>query len=275
MLDVTGHSEWVLSVALTAFPDGEAVLATGGKDGLARVWTVRDGKPVSEIQAHRSPVNAVAWVCPPGEIPWLVTGSDDATLQVWDPDTRRSIAVLKVGRPSIDIVWSVAATVLADGHVCVVAGINDSMTTSVRVWDVTAGQTLHTFNVEQAQSQMPRVAVVTLADRSFRVAATIGPTVRVWDGVTGDVVRTLSLPDARDSAAALAVLPDLRVAVAATDGALTVVWDSESGAELATVTGERAKFMEVVDLAARPDGGLLLAVGGRGYAPAQLLRLDF
>jgi hypothetical protein len=97
----------------------------------------------------------------------------------------------------------------------------------------------------------------------------------VWDRLTGDVVRTLSLPDARDSAVALAVLPDLRVAVAATDGTRTVVWDSESGSELATATGERAGFMQTVDLAARPDGGLLLAVGGRGYAPARLLRLDF
>lgn len=275
MLDITGHSEWVLSAALTALPDEEAMLATGGKDGLARVWAVRDGKPVQEIEAHRSPVNAVAWVCPPGEIPWLVTGSDDATVRVWDPDTRRSVAVLKVGEPSIDVVWSVAATVLADAHVCVVAGINDSMSTSVHVWDVTTGETLHTFSIEQAESQVPRVAVVTLADRSFRVAAAIEPMVRVWDGLTGDVVRTLSLPDARDSAVAMAVLPDLRVAVAATDGARTVVWDSESGSELATATGERAGFMQTVDLAARPDGGLLLAVGGRGYAPARLLRLDF
>lgn len=276
MRAVVGHSEWVLSVALVALSDGQVVLATGGKDGLARVWTVREGQPVQEIEAHRSPVNAVAWVCPPGEIPWLVTGSDDATVRVWDPDTQRSIAVLKVGEPSLDLVWSVATTVLADGHVCVVAGTNDSMTTAVHVWDVTTGETLHKFTVEQdsASIRVPQVAVVTLADRSFRVAAAVGPTVRVWDGLTGDVVRTLSLPDARDSALAMAVLPDLRVAVAATDGGRTVVWDAESGSELATVTSGKANFPHAVDLAARPDGGLLLAVGRRGDAPARLLRLD-
>jgi hypothetical protein len=276
MFAVTGHSEWVLSVALMALPNGgEVVLATGGKDGLARVWTVRDGTPVQEIGAHRSPVNAVAWICPPGEIPWLVTGSDDATVRVWDPDTRRQVAELEVGEPSIDVVWSVAATVLADGHACVVAGTNDSVATAVHVWDVTADETLNTFTIEHTESQVPRVAVVTLADRSFRVAVAIGSRVRVWDGLTGDVVRTWSLPDARDSAVALAVLPDLRVAVAATDGVRTVVWDSESGAELATATGGRAEFTQAADLVARPDDGLLLTVGGHGYAPARLLRLDF
>ncbi|MEV5714741.1 hypothetical protein AB0L41_12650 [Amycolatopsis mediterranei] len=277
MREVVGHSEWVLSVALVALDDGQVVLATGGKDGLARVWTVPEGRPVQEIEAHRSPVNAVAWVCPPGEIPWLVTGSDDATVRVRNPDTQREIAVLELGAPSFDIVWSVAATVLADGHVCVVAGTNDSMTTSVHVWDVTTGQRLHRFTIDHdddAGARGPQVTVVTLADRSFRVAVAVGGTVRVWDGLTGDVVRTWSLPDARESAVAMAVLPDLRVAVAATDGGRTVVRDAESGAELAALTNGRPGFPPAVDLATRPDGGLLLAVGGRGDAPARLLRLE-
>ncbi|MFB9685997.1 WD40 repeat domain-containing protein [Amycolatopsis plumensis] len=274
--NVVGHSEWVLSVGLVALEDGQVVLATGGKDGLAREWTAQEGKPVREIEAHRSPVNAVAWVCPPDEIPWLVTGSDDATVRVWEPDTRGEIAVLEAGRPSVDIVWSVATAVLPDGHVCVVAGTDDSMTASVHVWDVTAGQRLHRFTIERDDADIrgPQVAVVTLADRSFRVAVAVGATVRVWDGLTGEPVRTFSLPDARESAVAMAVLPDLRVAVAATDGGRTVLWDAESGVELATATSGRPDFPHAVALAARPDGGLLLAVGRQDGAPARMFRLD-
>jgi WD40 repeat protein len=230
--------------------------ATGGKGGVARAWTVREGESVREIEAHRAPVNAVAWVCPPDEIPWLVTGSDDATVRVWNLDTGRSHR--RAGSrtaPSRHRVWSVAATVLADGHVCVVAGANDSMTTLVFVWDVTTGETLHRFMVEQddASLRVPQVAVVTLVDRSFRVAVSAGPVVRVWDGLTGDVVRTLSLPDARDSAVAMAV-PDLRVAVAATDGGRTVVWDAESGLELTAVTTGRGNYPPAVDQAVSPTG---------------------
>jgi WD40 repeat protein len=173
----------------------------------------------------------------------------------------------------VDIVCSVAATVLADGHVCVVAGVADLDGTSVYVWDVTAGETLHTFTVEQ-ENRWPRVAVATLADRSFRVAVSTGPLVWVWDGLSGDVVRTMSLPDGRDSAVAMAVLPDLRVAVAATGSGRTVVWDSESGLELAAVASPRAGYPHAADLAARPDGGFLLAVGQEGDTPARLLRLD-
>jgi hypothetical protein len=277
MLEAVGHSEWVLSVALLAFPDGEVMLASGGKDGLARLWSVDEGEPELEIQVHRQlPVTSLAWVCPPGEIPWLVTGCEDATVKVWNPDTQRPVAELNLGKPSLDLVWSVAATVLADGHVCVVAGTNDSMDTRVHVWDVTAQTTLHTFAVtsDNEFSQAPRVAVVTLADRSFRVGVAIGPTVRVWDGLTGDIVRTLTLPDARNSEIAMAVLPDLRVAVAATNGRRTVVWDAESGSELATAATRPVRFPYALDLAPRPEGGLLLAIGGRDEVPARLLRLD-
>jgi hypothetical protein len=280
LVQVTGHSEAVQSVGLTALPDGGALLATGGKDGLVRVWTVREGHSVSEIEAHRAPVNSLAWVRPPREIPLLITGSDEAIVKVWDPDRRYSVAELNLGEANVECVWSLAATVLADGHVCIVAGtINVDLenATNVHVWDMTAGETLHTFEAGEPGGPlpMPHVAVATLADRSFRIASAANSVVRVWDGLSGNVVRTFSLPDARHSTVALAALPDLRVAVAATDGVRTVVWDSESGAELATVTNGEAGFWQPVDLAARPDGGLSLAVSGRGYAPARLLRLDF
>jgi hypothetical protein len=278
LIQVTGHSEAVVSVGLTTLADGSTLLATGGKDGLVRVWTVREGHSVSEIEAHRMPVNSLAWVRPPGQIPLLVTGSDEATVTVWDPDRRRSVVELKLGEARADCVWSVAATVLADGHACVAAGTLDvEDTATVHVWDMTAGEILHTLPACEPGSWplLPSVAVATLADRSFRIASAAGPVIRVWDGVSGNVVRAFSLPDARHSTVALAVLPDLRVAVAATDGVRTTVWDSESGAELATVTGDKAGFKRPVDLAPGADGGLLLVVSGRGYGPARLLRLDF
>jgi hypothetical protein len=53
-----------------------------------------------------------------------------------------------------------------------------------------------------------------------------------------------------------------------------VVWDSESGSTLASVASSPAGFPHAADLAARPDGGVMLAVGQEGDTPARLLRLD-
>lgn len=274
---VSGHTERVLSVALTVLADGEVVLATGGQDREARVWTTRESEPVAELSGHRGPVNSVAWAAPPGDVPWLVTGSDDATVRVWNLVTEEPQAVFEVGAPSVDLVWSVAAAVRSDGHVCIVAGVNGGHTSSiVYVWDATAGTLAHEFVFEHAESGLRtlQVASVTLADRSLRVAAAAGDAVQVWDGHTGELVRTFAAPGPGDGSVALAVLPDLRVAVAATGGRRTLVWDTESGAPLAEVNHTAGGWRKPVGLVARPDGALLLATGRQGDTPARLLHMS-
>jgi hypothetical protein len=70
------------------------------------------------------------------------------------------------------------------------------------------------------------------------------------------------------------VLPDPRTAVAVTSGGQTLVCDTESGAVLARLQHGAGGNLEVLDLAAQPDGGLLVAVGGRNDHPARVYRLD-
>jgi WD40 repeat protein len=275
VLTVAGHSERVLSVALVSLADGRVVLATGGLDGYAKVWDA-EGKLARELtMVGRTPVNAVAWVCPPGKVPWLVTGGDDATVRVWDPERGRVVAELELGEPRADVVWSVAAAVLADGHVCVAAGANLDSDLTVHIWDVTANTTLHRFVIDGTHPHTAAVSVdvATVVDGSFRVAGAAGSVVHVWDGRTGDVVRKLELPDARESVVALAALPDLRVAVAAAGKGETVLWDTESGAQLASVTHQTTRWLNAVDLAISPDGDMLLAVGDDKSVPARLKRL--
>jgi WD40 repeat protein len=276
---VSGHSEWVLSVALATLSDGKTVVATGGKDGLARVWSVREHQALQEIEAQRRPVNSVAWAFPPGDVPWLVAGGDDATVGIWDVDSGLSRRSFEVGEPSINIVWSVAAAVLADGHVYVVAGVEEMNGGSVYVWDATTGTRLHKHAVGPSDDPLinisPRVAMTVLPDRSFRVAAIAGPEVRVWDGQTGQEVLSVSVPWKRSNGdVALTTLPDLRVAVAATSGQQTLVCDTESGATLARLDHQGSDYHPIVELAARPDGGLLLAVGRTDDHPARITRLD-
>ncbi|WP_229402337.1 WD40 repeat domain-containing protein [Micromonospora okii] len=273
--DVSGHTEWILSVRVAVLSDGAPVLATGGKDGQARAWSVRDGDPLVEIPAHEWPVNALSWALLPGRVPMLVTGSDDATVVVWDAENRAIIRKLTMGTPGLQLVWSTASAVLADGRLCVVAGVVPEGVAPVQVWDATNGCRLHelTMGPGDWRWERPAVAVATLADRSYRVAATAGDEVRVWDGHTGRVIRTLAMPQPGAGDVALAALPDLRTVVAATIGRHTRVWEVESGVLLAELDHADTSPTPVVDLAVLPDDGLLLAAGGASVPP-RLVQLD-
>jgi len=71
-----GHRGVVTSVAFS--PDAKWV-ATGSIDATAIIWDVATGKPVQEIKAHRSWVNAVAF----NRIGDLATAGSDNTVRLW------------------------------------------------------------------------------------------------------------------------------------------------------------------------------------------------
>lgn len=270
-----GHTKWVLDVALAVTGDGTTVLATAGKDQLVRVWSALDGTALQEIDDHEGAVNAVAWACPPGQVPSLVSGSDDGTVRVWSVEYVRERACFTVGPPGVEIVWSVAAAVLADGHTCVAAASDDSERSTVHVWDVDTGAKTHEFALEsRAMAAMPKVALATLDDGSFRVAAASGSAVHVWDGLTGELLRTFSFDAAGSADVALGVLPDLRVVAAATSGPLTLAWEVESGAELVRLDHGASGLYQPVELVGRPGEGLVLAAARERDSPARALLLN-
>ena len=83
-------------VAMAAYSRDGAYLATGGRDGVARVWAVTSGQEVSRI-ANGSPVESVAF-SDNGAL--LVTGTADGRITVWQwrPADLRKAACNFVGR---------------------------------------------------------------------------------------------------------------------------------------------------------------------------------
>ncbi len=73
------------------FSSDGALLVTGKRDGLARVWSVRNGRRLVLMTGH---VNYVGIASFSPDLDWVVTGSPDRTARTWQTATGKGIAVL-------------------------------------------------------------------------------------------------------------------------------------------------------------------------------------
>ncbi|MFE6923369.1 toll/interleukin-1 receptor domain-containing protein [Nocardia sp. NPDC057663] len=121
--------------AITISPDGKRI-ATGGAD--VRLW---DGITTRQI-SHSVPTGSWDIVhrmvfSPDGK--WIVSGSHDKTIRLWDADTGQPIGEPISGHQ--DAVWGLAFS--PDGRY-IVSGSGSSYTidTTVRLWDATTGMAI-------------------------------------------------------------------------------------------------------------------------------------
>lgn len=110
-----------------AYDRNGSVLATGGSDGVVRLWNAQSGAQVAAMFGHTDAVNSVA-VSSDGR--FVASGSKDKTAMLWDVKTG-SVLVL---RGFTDIVTCVAFS--PDGKQIATTSRHD---VRVRMWDVATG----------------------------------------------------------------------------------------------------------------------------------------
>lgn len=125
----------------------------------------RRSPEVTVLKGHKHFVRGVT-ITPDGRR--AVSGSEDATVRVWDLGTGRCLATLKGSTNGVNDV-----AVLPDGR----RAVSGSEDATMRVWDLETGQCLATF---EGHTDMVRGIGVT-PDGQRAVSGSLDKTVRVWN----------------------------------------------------------------------------------------------
>lgn len=218
-------------------------LATGGYDGIIRIWEVETGNFERALVGHDSYVYGLAW-SPDGN--YLASaGSFNATARVWDMKTGMPVRVLKGHKGYVShVAWS------PDGTRLLTAGGTSGFIT---LWDVVAAKQLETT---EYGNPIYSISFAKSGDHIATSAAKAGT--YIADAKTLKTIH--SLKEALDDATAVAFSPDSKL-LAAGSSKQTVIYDVETG---------RAKHKLASPgfaLAWTPKGGLLVAPQNGAVVP--------
>lgn len=228
------HPDAVRAVA--ASPGGE-LLASGGDDGVVRLWDRRTGQAAGRLLGHAGPIRALAFT-PDGTR--LVSASLDRSLRLWDPWQRREVAVLAGHRKGVT---AVACT--PDGTRI----LSGSADTSLRVWQV------HTdAPVAELPGSLFPVQACAVGPRGDRaLSGSLSRAATLWDLRARRPLRELH--GHRGWVQSVAFLGDGERALTGSQDGTLRLWDLDTGRELL-----RAECGgPVLAVAATPDGETLAA----------------
>jgi hypothetical protein len=188
------------------------------------------------LEGHTGRVNAVA-ISPDGR--FIVSGSEDHTVKVWELESGRLLRSLEghTGR-----VWAVAVS--PDGRF-IVSGSSDR---TVKVWELESGRLLRSLEGHTGKGVN---AVAVSPDGRFIVSGSDDRTVKVWELESGRLLRSLEGHTGR--VWAVAVSPDGRFIVSGSEDRTIRAWEPESRESRVLFWNDAAIF----SLALSRDGRLL------------------
>lgn len=189
---------------VTAAMARNGTIVEGGKDGSILIGYLPGGGFRRE---HSASVNSVAIS---RRSKTVVSGSDDATIKVWDSHFGRVIWSFKKHSDSVN---SVAIT--PDGNI-VVSGSNDA---TIKVWNVQSGQLIRSF---QGHSSFSVKSVAIAIDGNTIISGGADKTVKIWDLHSGELIRTLT--GHSDSVNTVVVSPDGKIIASGSSDGTIKVW---------------------------------------------------
>jgi WD40 repeat protein len=229
----TKRHRWVPTI-LALSPDAKH-LATGGYDGIIRLWNAESGEFERALVGHDSYVYGLAF-SPDGN--YLASaGSFNATARVWDVKTGMPVRVLKGHKGYVShVAWS------PDGSRLLTAGGTSGFVT---LWDVVNSKQLQTTEYGN-----PIYSISFAKDGEHIATSAAKAGTYIADSTTLKTIH--SLKETLDDATAVAFSPDSKL-LAAGSSKQTVIYEVDTGKMKQKLTSPGFA------LAWTPKGGLLIA----------------
>ncbi|MBD2339581.1 hypothetical protein H6G64_21645 [Calothrix sp. FACHB-156] len=199
------------------------------------------GSLVRTLVGHSKSVNALA-LTPDGK--YVISGSDDNTLKVWNWQTGEELRTLN-GHSSY-----VNALALTPDGKYVISGSLDS---TLKVWNWQTGEELRTLNGHSKSVE----ALALTSDSKYVITGSSDTTLKVWDWQTGEELRTLA--GHTSSVNAVALTSDGKYAISGSGDTTLKVWNWQTGELLRTIEGH-SSYVNTLTLT--PDGKY--AISGSG-----------
>ncbi|BAY29832.1 protein kinase [Nostoc carneum NIES-2107] len=230
---LTGHSNWVTSVAIS--PDGKT-LASGSHDKTIKLWNLATGKLIRTLTGHSGWIHSVAF-SRDGNI--LASGSEDKTIKLWNLVTGEQIGTL-TGHSN----WVNSVAFSRDGKT-LASGSED---TTIKLWNLATGKQIRTLTGHSGWIH----SVAISQDGKTLASGSEDTTIKLWNLATGEQIRTLSGHSNRVTS--VAISPDGKTLVSGSWDKTIKLWNLATGEQIRTFTGHSGYVFSV---AISPDGKTL------------------
>lgn len=174
LVAVIGHHarrHWDSITCVAYSPDTKApVVATGGPDGVIRLWDPVASRELEPLPGHDEAVTGLAFSAD-GRL--LLSAGWDDHVRLWDMETRKQKQAIKAApEPNMD--YSVLHTAAVDrtGQFALTA----SWDMTIRLWDLKAGKEAHRFRGSEGVPNW-----VAFSPDGKKAVSSDGKAIRTWD----------------------------------------------------------------------------------------------
>ncbi len=222
------QTDWHADIAFT--PDGRRLVASSGREGTVRVWSVDTGAELLVLDQHAradAPVHAVIGIDVSPDGSRVATAGADGSARIFDAATGRQLLVIR-GHHCVPGGLCVVNRAVFNGDGSRIATTGWDAT--VRIFDAATGRQLRVLRGHEPGGF--GTYPVEWSPDGTRLLSTAPDGTRIWDARTGR--QLLALPPSGGPGYSAAWSPD-GGQVLTESGIGPVVWDASTGERLRTL----------------------------------------